>query len=328
LPFKHNAARRHHIPRARYRVRNWSQYDTGLRRRDDLTLWLDKAAVDGWQAPRRTTPGGQARYSDLAIELVLTLRLVFHLALRQAEGFAASVLRLLGLALDVPDHTTLSRRSRGCAARRPHAVPHGPRHLVIDSTGLKLFGRGEWDEERHGRARRSWRKLHLAVDAGTGEIVASALTDSGTNDGGEVPALLERTDGEIASVTADGAYDGEPVYQAVASHQPDPPPSVVIPPRSSAVASTEAVDTPSQRDRHVRLMAEKGRMGWQKATGYGRRSLAETAIGRYKHLIGPKLRARSLPAQQGEVAVAVEALNRMTRAAKPISVRAVRRQMI
>ncbi len=159
MPFKHNAARRHRIPMARYRVRNWRDYEAGLQRRGDLTLWVDEAAIAGWQAPRRTTPGGQAWYSDAAIELVLVLRLVFHLALRQAEGFARSVLRLLGQELRVPDHTTLSRRSRGFAGRRPSTVPHGPMHLVIDSTGLKLFGRGEWDAEKHGRARRSWRKL-------------------------------------------------------------------------------------------------------------------------------------------------------------------------
>jgi IS5 family transposase len=170
----------------------------------------------GWHAPRRTTPGGQAWYSDAAVELVLALRLVFHLALRQAEGFSASVLRLLGQELRVPDHTTLSRRSRGFAGRRPKAIPHGPMHLVIDSTGLKLFGQGEWDAEKHGRARRSWRKLHLAVDADTGEIVASVLTDNGADDAGEVPALLDQVEGEIASVTADGAYDGEPPARSAA----------------------------------------------------------------------------------------------------------------
>src|SRR5919199_5385016 len=146
MPFKCNAARRHRIPKRRYRVRNWPAYEAGLRRRGDLTLWLDEGALTGWQAPRRTTPGGQAWYSDAAVELVLTLRLVFHLALRQAEGFAVSVLRLLGQDLCVPDHTTLSRRGRGSAGRRPEVVPDGPMHLVIDSTGLKLFGRGEWDE--------------------------------------------------------------------------------------------------------------------------------------------------------------------------------------
>jgi hypothetical protein len=194
-------------------------------------------------------------------------------------------------------------------------------HLVIDSTGLKLFGQGEWDEEKHGRARRSWRKLHIAVDADTGELVACVLTDNATDDAGQVPALLGQIEGEIASVTADGAYDGEPVYQAITSRQPDPLPDVVIPPRASAVPGTGEADAQSQRDRHIRLIAEKGRMAWQKATGYGRRSLAETAVGRYKAIIGPKLRARILPAQQGEVVVAAEVLNRMIRVAKPICIR-------
>ena len=131
------------------------------------------------------------------------------------------------------------------------------------------------------------------------------LTDNGADDGGEVPALLQDIEGEIASVTADGAYDGAPVSQAVARQQPDPPPDVVIPPRSSAVPSTDAGGPPSRRDRHVQLIAERGRMAWQRATGYGRRSHAETAVGRYKALIGLKLRARTLPAQRGEAAVAV-----------------------
>src|SRR3954451_15387922 len=122
MPFKFNAARRHRIPLARYRVQNWPQYEAGLKRRGDLTLWIDEAAIAGWQAPRRTTPGGQARYSDLAIQLVLALRLVFHLDSRHAEAFAGSVLRLLGLDLSVPDHTTLSRRSRNFTGRRPHTA--------------------------------------------------------------------------------------------------------------------------------------------------------------------------------------------------------------
>jgi hypothetical protein len=246
---------------------------------------------------------------------------VFHLALRQAEAFAGSVLRLLGFDLFIPDHTTLSRRSRNFSGRRPHTVPHGPVHLVMDSTGLKLFGQGEWNEEKHGRTRRSWRKLHLALDADTGELVASVLTGNDLDDAGQTPVLLEQVDAEIASVTADGAYDGEPVYRAVASRQPDKPPDVIIPPRSSATPGASTDEAPSQRDRHIRAIAEKGRIAWQKATGYGRRSLIETAIGRYKSIIGSRLRARMFTAQQGEIAIAVEALNRMIRIAKPISVR-------
>src|SRR5215207_1421647 len=306
--------------RARYHIRNWPQYEAGLKRRGDLTLWLDEAAIAGWQAPRRITPDGQALYSDLAIELVLTLRLVFHLALRQAEGFTHSVLRLLGLELPVPDHTTLSRRSHAFANRQPHVVPHGPLHLLIDSTGLKLFGKGEWDSEKHSRARRSWRKLHLAVDANTGEIVASVLTGKEAADAGQVPVLLEQVQGEIASVMADGAYDGEPVYRAIAARQSQTAPSIVIPPRRSAILRAQADTAPSQRDSHIRFIQENGRSVWRKATGHGRRSLAETAIGRYKALIGPRLRARGLVNQQGEVALRSEVLNRMIRVAKPVSV--------
>ncbi|SDB74245.1 IS5 family transposase [Belnapia rosea] len=215
MPFKHNAARRRHIPQVRYRVQNWPAYEAGLKRRGNLTLRLDEAALNGWQAPRRTTPGGQARYSDTAIRLVLMLRIVFHLALRQAEGFTTSVLRLLGQELRVPDHTTLSRCGRSFAGRQPKVIPHGPMHLLIDSTGLTLFGQGEWDAEKHGRTRRSWRKLHIAVDAGTGEIVACVLTDNAADDAGQVPALLEAIEGKITSVTVNGAHDGEPVYPRI-----------------------------------------------------------------------------------------------------------------
>ena len=137
-----------------------------------------------------------------------------------------------------------------------------------------------------------------------------------------MPILLQQAEGEIASVMADGAYDAEPVYQAIAARQPnEPPPAVVIPPRRSAVLSPQADTGPSQRDGHIRLIQEQGRSAWRKVTGYGRRSLAETAIGRYKALIGPRLRARVLATQQGEAALGVEVLNHMIRVAKPNSVR-------
>jgi len=322
MPFKHNAARRHRIPQAQYRVTNWPSYEAGLRRRGDLTFWVEEAALAGWQAPRRSTPGGQPRYSEPAIELVLTLRLVFHLALRQAEGFARSVLQMLRMALPVPDHTTLSRRGRAFAGRQPRVQPGGgPIHLALDRTGLELFGQGEWCAAKHGRLRRRWLKLHLGVDASTGEIAAHVLTDGNGDDAAQAPALLGQCKGTLASVTTDGAYDRDPVYQAAAARQSVSPPEVVIPPRADAVPSTPDPDGQSMRDRHIRLMAERGRIGWQRATGYGKRNHAETTMGRYKHLIGPKLRARSRPAQLGEAALAVQVLNRMIREAKPVSVR-------
>ena len=188
---------------------------------------------------------------------MLTLRLVFHLALRQAEAFAGSILRLLGLDLSVPDHSTLSRRGRAFAGRCPRVLPNpGPIHLVLDSTGLELFGQGEWNAAKHGRTRRNWRKLHLAVDAVTGEIAVHVLTDGSADDAAQVPLLLRNVEGSIASVTADGAYDGDPTYQAVAARQRQSPPDVIIPPRASAVLSTDNPDAQSPRDHHIRLMAE------------------------------------------------------------------------
>ncbi len=190
----------------------------------------------GWHALRRTTPGGQPRYSGLAIERVLMLQLVFHLTLRQAEGLARSVLALLGLALAVPDHTTLSRRRQTFAGRQPRVRPAAkPVHLVLDSTGFELFGRGEWCAAKHGRLRRRWLKLHVGVDATTGEIAAHAVTGSDGDDAAQAPALLRQVEGVIASLTADGAYDRDPVYQAAAARQPGAPPEVVIPPRADAV---------------------------------------------------------------------------------------------
>ena len=197
-----------------------------------MTLWLDQAALAGWAAPKRSTPGGQPRYSDIAVELVLTLRLVFHLALRQAVAFARSVLALLGLELRVPDHTTLSRRGRAFARKQPRVrASGGPVHLVLDSSGLELFGQGEWCAAKHGRARRRWMKLHLGVNATTGEVVAHVLTDGHADDAAQVPHLLRQPEGAITSLTADSAYDGDPVYRAAAAYQPGGPPGQAEPAR-------------------------------------------------------------------------------------------------
>jgi hypothetical protein len=193
---------------------------------------------------------------------------------------------------------------------------------VIDATGPKVYGAGEWlVEKRGGRGRRTWRKPHPAVDPGTGAILASELTAAEEGDAAPVGPLLEQIHGPIASVTADGAYDGEPVSRAVGERQPTPPVTVIIPPRTTAVPSTKADSTPGQRGRHLRMIRDKGRLGWRKAVGYGRRSLGETAVSRYKAIIGRRLRARTLPAQKTEARVARSALNRMTRLGMPVSQR-------
>src|SRR3954465_14612189 len=183
MPFKANADRRHHIPKQRRRVTNWAEYDASLRQRGSLTVWFTEEAVAAWEAEPRTTPGGQPHYSDLAITTALTLKAVFRLALRQTEGLIGSLIRLLGLALSVPDPTTLSRRAETWEAPRPRPGTE-PVHLLVDSTGLKLYGAGEWLVEKHGtKTRRSWRKLHLGREADPGRCVArirgaGALTPS------------------------------------------------------------------------------------------------------------------------------------------------------
>ena len=196
----------------------------------------------------------------------------------------------------------------------------GPVHLLVDSTGLRLCGPGEWLIEKHGtRRRRSWRKLHIGVDAETGQILASELTTSDVDDGSQVEPLLDQITGPLASFTGDGAYDQAGVYGTVAKHHPDA--DVIVPPRSTAVLSEDGETTPTQRDRHLQSIAEHGRMGWQKTSGYTRRALVETAISRFKRVIGDALRSRTDRRRTTEVAIAVHALNRMLELGRPKSVR-------
>lgn len=190
MPYKANAARRHHIPRPKRRVTNWAAYDAALRQRGSLTVCVSEEAIAQWKAAPRTTPGGQPSYSDLAITTALMLRAVFRLALRQTEGLLASILQLLGVDLAVPDHSTIARRARTVTLLPAPRSSGGPLHLLVDSTGLKLCGSGEWLIEKHGtKRRRSWRALHLGLDAGSGRIVAATLTDRGVDDASQVAPL-------------------------------------------------------------------------------------------------------------------------------------------
>jgi len=278
-------------------VTNWAEYDAGLRARGSLTVWFTPEAVAAWKAGPRTGRGGQPSYSALAIATALTLRAVFHLALRQTEGLIGSVLQLLGLDLPAPDHSTLSRRAETLEVLRPKAGS-APVHLLVDSTGLRLCGPGEWLEEKHGtKRRRAWRVLHLATDADTGRIVASALTDRDADDGSQVGPLLDRVDGPVASFTGDGAYDRDDVYAEAAEI------------------------APTRRDVHLRCIAERGRMGWQRASGYGWRALVESDISRWKRVIGDGLRSQTDARQATEVAIAADVLNRMLDLGRPEYVR-------
>jgi Transposase DDE domain len=244
---------------------------------------------------------------------------VFRLALRQTEGLIGSIIRLLGLDLATPDHSTLSRRAERLAVARPPSSAE-PVHLLVDSTGLKLSSAGEWLVEKHGSSRRrSWRKLHIGVDADTGRVVAAGLTTNDVDDGSQVGPLLDQIDDPIASLTGDGAYDQDGVYAQVAARHPDA--AVIVPPRATAVPSPTAATAPTPRDRHLHVIAEHGRMGWQKASGYNWRALVEADIGRWKRVIGRALRAQTDKRQATEVAIAVDVLNRMLELGRPSYVR-------
>src|SRR4051794_14968029 len=240
MPYKVHEPRRHKIPRARYKVCNWPEHDRALQQRGSLTVWVTPEALAAWHPPRTGQRGRPRDYSDVAIETGHLLRLAFGRPWRQTEGLLHSLTTLLGVSLGVPDHATFSRRSPGLAlaAALARAQASGPVHVVIDATGLKVYGAGEWLVEKHGaRGRRTWRKLHLAIDPSTGEILASELTSNEEGDPPRVGPLLDQTPGPLAWVIAEGAYDGEPFSRAGGERQPAPPGGVVTPPRSTAVPS-------------------------------------------------------------------------------------------
>ena len=306
--------------KTKYRVKNWAAYEAALRKRGDVTLWFDEAAIDAWAAPATGRPGGQSRYSDLAIVTALTLRAVFHLPLRQTEGFVASVVRLMDLNLATPDHTTLSRR--GGTVEVPELVRQhdGPIHLVVDSTGLKIVGDGEWHAHKHNTSnkRRSWRKLHLGVD-GEGFIVTSRLTDSGADDALVGVGMIEELEAFIARFTADGAYDTKSIYDVLAARGA-PGVEIVIPPRKTASTSKSTGGALAQRDAAIERIAEVGRRQWRKESGAHQQARAENGMFRYKRILGDGLRARRLEAQQRETMIGVNAINRMTQLGMPKSV--------
>lgn len=242
---------------------------------------------------------------------------MFHQSLRQTEGLLRSIADVLDIDIAIPDHTTLSRRGGGLTVLPKTIGREEPLHLLVDSTGLKIYGEGEWLGQKRGvRSPRRRRKLHLGVDAGTHEIVAVELTPDDVGDVSELPALLDQIDADVASLTAAGAYDGAAVYDAVADRHPDA--EMIILPRATAVPNEI---TTTQRDRHILTIEKHGRLCWQRRSGYNRRSLVETAIYRYKTIINRRLQARTLSNQRTEARIGCNVLSRMTYFGMPASVR-------
>ena len=320
MPHKFNAARRHKFDKAQYRVIHWAEYNESLRQRGDLTIWVREQAQSVWSAPRRTSRGGQRRYSDLAIETCLTLRTAYRLGLRQTQGLMGSIGTLMGLDIRVPDYSTLSRRANGLsiaqAVRQAGSVPV---HRVVDSTGLKIFGEGEWLAQKHKTKgiRRRWRKLHLGLDLASGAIVCANLTHDDVGDSTALPGLLDQLDAPVTGFLADGAYDGASTRDLLRERYGETL-DVVIPPPKNAVTRPQSARDPTVRDRHIAQIRSNGRMAWQAATGYNQRSRIETQIGRWKSVIGPKLKSRSFSRQITEIKVGQKVLNTMTALGRPV----------
>ncbi|MEJ5083385.1 MULTISPECIES: IS5 family transposase [unclassified Ochrobactrum] len=320
MPHKFNAKRRDKIPKQKFKVTNWPVYNKSLRRRGDLTISASEAALCLWFAARRKSRGGQPKYSDLAITLCLTLRVVYQLPLRQTQGLMRSVARLMGIDIAVPDFSTLSRRGKGLvlSSANHHSTNREPVHLVVDSTGLKIFGAGEWLENKYKVRvkRKKWRKLHLGLDLASGMIICSDLTTDDVGDPTALPGLLDQVDDPVDTFIADGAYDGAPTHNLLVARF-GAKVNIVIPPPKTAVSSPQAALNPSVRNRHIAQIKTKGRTAWQQSSGYNRRSRGETQMDRWKTVIGQKLQARNFDNQKTEAKIGVRVLNRMTELDRP-----------
>lgn len=304
-----------------YRIKNWAGYNQALRSRGSLDIWIDEEVLASWQdasAKNSGKRGAPFRYPDMVVELILQLGAVFHQPLRQTQGLAVSVLGLLKLELSVPDYTTLSRR-RPRLASKLLVIPKDIVAIIVDSTGLKFIGEGEWKRKKHGFGyHRMWRKLHLGADT-DGEIRASLLTDNSVTDADATEPLLAQEQADtVADFFGDGAYDKRKVYEALATREVK---HVSVPPQKNAKiwihGNTKA--PPHPRDENLRSIRKTSRSGWKKRSSYHTRSLSETAMFRYKRIIGERVWAKTLLAQQVETTIGAAILNRMTKLGMPKS---------
>ena len=301
--------------RLKYRIRNWKQYNIALRSRGSLSLWIDQSLIDSWlSAAKSGRRGSSIKYAVSAILALLAVGQLFHLPLRQTQGFASSLFHLLNISLPVPDYSTLSRRSAKLKVKLASKPAVKISHLLVDSTGLKVFGEGEWKVRTHGKdKRRTWRKLQISMDGESLLITAAVVTDNKTLDRKALAQLLEETQGEIELVCADGAYDTTACYKAIKQRGGVP----VIPPKSNAVIGGKKWF--EGRDDHLRKIEEIGLKEWKKQSQYHRRSLVENAFYRLKAIFSEKLRSRTEERQTTEALIRCAVMNRLTSLGMPDS---------
>lgn len=301
--------------KAKWRVTNWSEYDRALVQRGDLTVWFDEEFVQKhWRPDPTGKRGAPMQYSDMAIQVLLTLKATFSLPYRALEGFGRSLMKLMGLDFEVPDHSHMSRRAKGLTVQIPRKNRKGPSHIVVDSTGLKIYGEGEWKVRKHGSSkRRRWIKVHLAVDAHEKDVVGVEVTTEDWGDSEVFGGLIDQVEGKIDQIDGDGAYDTREAYDVAKNRDA----TLVVPPRENAVEW----EAGHPRTEALAQIKEKGMAEWKKETGYHHRSIAENAMYRFKQLFGDKLASRRFDTRVVESHARVAAMNIMTYLGMPVSVR-------
>ena len=308
-------------PKALYRVKNWSKYDKALVQRGSITFWLSDDFEKTWMhaSHGEKQRGSQFEYSNQAILTMLTIKEVFHLTNRGVEGFMRSMFNLMNSHLPVPDHSTLSKRGKNLKVNLPKKISQGL-NIVMDSTGLKIYGEGEWKVRMHGVSkRRTWRKLHIGANPEDGEIQAVLLTENSVSDDQALDRLLDQIEQTILDFAADGAYDKRKVYDSLNAHSPKV--NILIPPRKNAHiwkhGNTKAERL--KRDENLRTIRKYGRKTWKANSGYHLRSLVETVMFRLKTIFSNELSARLLETQTTQTLVRCAALNKMTHLGMPQS---------
>jgi hypothetical protein len=302
-----------------HRIRNWPDYSARLKQRGSLTFWISPDVLENWEVKEKTgQPGATCTYTNQAIVTMVSLKSVFGLPGRALCGFVESIFQLMGVHLSVPDHTTVSRRLQGLEVTLPIVPTAGKRHVVIDSTGIKVYGEGEWKTRQHGVSkRRTWRKLHLAVDEATGEILSAVVTDNSCHDSEVLGELLDEIAEPISQVDADGAYDTACCYDYIEEREA----IAGIPPQRNAKIWLHGnrKTPPHPRDENLRRIRLVGRAKWKREINYHRRSIAETTMFRVKTAFGGKVSSRKMNRQVNELKVQALVLNRMIQVAKPDS---------
>jgi IS5 family transposase len=313
---------KHKKTKARYHLRNWREYNRALVQRGSLTLWFSAEVLTVWQSRERTGQRGHPRtYSDTAILTMATLQEIYHLGVRQTEGLVDSLGERLHLEVAIPHYSTLSRRRATLEIELPRTRGKEALHVVVDSTGVKVFGEGEWKVRQHGYTyRRTWRKVHLGVDEASGELVAAVVSTNNYSDSQLLPDLLEQVEEEIGQVSGDGGYDKRQCYEAIGARHA----RATMPPQHNAKIWQHGNTKADRlaRDQNLRRIRQVGRAAWKRESGYHRRSLAETAMFRLKTIFSDRVTAHSFAGQAVQVLVRCAALNRLTQLGRPDSYRA------